>query len=177
MGVFPADRPEADALIFSGGLTARYGQAEKVITKTYHEAHGVPSAEANVAGLRLTRAALTGRLCDLSLPGDDIAVEREQILAEVRDIIGPLIVMPDLPAAIEAALADGRLDIPFPANPIARGLVFPVRDSSGALRYGRFGRLPFRDETLRNMRHIGPEATRLSDAVRDAITYYATLRA
>lgn len=136
MGVFPTDRARADGLIFTGGLTARFAGVEKVITKTYEEAIGIPGAEANIAGLNLTKGALSGKLCDLPLPQDAIAAERAQILAEVRDLIGPLIAAPNLPAAIEAALASGELDIPFPANPVARGLIYPVRDQTGALRYG-----------------------------------------
>lgn len=177
MGVFPWERPEADALIFSGGLTARYGAAEKVIVKTYHEAHGVPTAEANVAGLRLTRAALSERLCALPLPQAAIEAERAQILAEARDILHPLLEAPNLPDAVEAALAEGRLDIPFPANPVAQGLIYPVRDSAGALRYGRTGALPFRAETLRGMRAETERHASLSEAVRDAIAYYADLKA
>ncbi len=178
MGVFPRQRASADGLIFSGGLAAFYGGAHKVICKTYQEAHGVPTAEANVAGLRLTRAALSGRLAWLPLPDAEVAAEREQILAETTEMVEPVLEQADLVEAVVDAFASGRLDIPFPANPVARGQIYPVRDAAGAIRFGMTGNLPFSDRTRRGATRgvAGPDGS-LGDAVREALFHFSTLGA
>lgn len=178
MGVFPLNRASADGLIFSGGLAGYYGGAHKIICKTFQEAIGVPTAEANIAGLRLTRAALSGKLGTLPLPQAAIDEEMTQILAETTELVEPILAQNDLVRAIALALSQGRLDIPFPANGIAHGKVYPVRDNTGAIRYGATGSLPFSAATLRGATSsIGEDFDSLSDAVRDALFYFSSLKA
>lgn len=176
MGVFPAGRDAADALIFAGGVAARLGGASKVITKTWAEAHGVPTAWANAAGLNLTRAAVSGRIPYPAPDAGEVAAETAQILAEARELIGPLAAEPDLSAAVVAAFRDGRLDVPFPASRAARGRVMPVRDAKGAIRFGALGALPFSDATARVSRECAAAILRerpLSAAVRDGLMIFA----
>lgn len=178
MGVFPLNRASADGLIFSGGLTGYYGGAHKIICKTFHEAIGVPTAQSNIAGLRLTRAALSGRLATLPLPEENIEAEQQQIIAETSEIVEPILEQADTTKAIADALATGRLDIPFPANPIAQGKIYPVRDEAGAIRYGLCGNLPFSEKTLRGATcAVNERFASFSDAVREALFYFSTLKA
>lgn len=178
MGVFPPNRASADGLIFSGGLAGFYGGAHKIICKTYHEAIGVPTAQSNIAGLRITRAALSGRLATLPLPEAHIVAEREQILAETYELVEPVLAAPDIVGSLVEAFASGRLDIPFPANPVAQGNIYPVRDAAGAIRFGRTGNLPFSERTLRGATCTGGDQhPSLSEAVRESLFYFSTLRA
>lgn len=174
MGVFPSDRAAADALIFSGALTAKLGGAQKVVCKTYREAHGIPDAAANVASLRLSRAGVGGKF-DLPLDRAAIDEERSAILRETRELLDPVLSGADTARAAIVAFHAGRLDIPFPANDAARGEIFPLRDRSGALRFGSTGRLPFSDASLRhNTEKLRDLPRQLqSTLVRDAIHYFS----
>ncbi|MEZ5647930.1 MAG: methylaspartate mutase [Alphaproteobacteria bacterium] len=148
MGAFPADHIDANALIIYGTITARLGGATKIINKTHQEALGVPSVEANIAGISLTKAA-TSWIIGL-LPLDMNAVEEEQywIEREVAELIEPILGASDMIKAIVLAFADGRLDVPFSASIHARSDILPVRDTKGAIRFQRSGQLPFSEAVL-----------------------------
>ncbi|MDO0914714.1 methylaspartate mutase [Streptomyces sp. DT2A-34] len=143
MGVFPRQRGNAEDLILYGALVARLGGASKLITKTYQEAYGIPDTGANVAGLRLADRANSPLLGFLTVDEASIADEREWILAEVADLVEPLIERADLIEAVAEAFDRGRLDIPFSASRHARSDIIPRRDAEGAIRYLSAGSLPF----------------------------------
>ncbi|WP_308122047.1 methylaspartate mutase [Streptomyces sp. TRM70350] len=152
MGVFPRERDNAEDLILYGALVARLGGASKLLTKTYQEAYGIPDAEANAAGIRLARRANSPLLGFVAPDEERTAQELEWILAEVAEIVEPVLERPDTKAAVVEAFADGRLDIPFSASRHARSEVIPRRDASGAIRYLSAGRLPLSERTLRRHR-------------------------
>ena len=58
MGAWPQDDAQAATLVSYGGTLAAIGGAVSVTTKSTHEAHGIPTPEANVEGLRITRMAI-----------------------------------------------------------------------------------------------------------------------
>ena len=64
MGGFPADEAKAFGVISLGSTIAALSKATKVIVKTPHEAIGIPTKEANAAGLRCTKPVLVGREAD-----------------------------------------------------------------------------------------------------------------
>lgn len=149
MGVFPREREHADDLIFYGALVARLGGASKLITKTNQEAFGIPDAAANVAGLRTAKLANSPLLDFVAVPSDEVAAELEWLLAEVAEIVDPVLAQPDLPTAIAAGFDGGSLDIPFSASRYARSEVVPRRDHSGAIRYLSCGGLPLSEGSRR----------------------------
>jgi len=55
MGAWPHDDAQAATLVSYGGTLAAIGGATSVTTKSTHEAHGIPTPEANAEGLRITR--------------------------------------------------------------------------------------------------------------------------
>lgn len=175
MGVFPQDRARADALIFTGGLVARLGNATKVITKTYQEALGRPDSDANSAGVCLTRAAILNRFAFQPVDPSRLAEEEEQILVQVRQIVEPILGAPALQQAIVSAFESGRLDVPFPANSVSHGNVIPARDAAGAIRFARTGALPFSEPVrLAACRGVNDpsENARLSACLRDSVLYF-----
>lgn len=176
MGVFPRRREEADAIIFVGGVLGNLGRATKIITKTYQEALGRPDADANASGVRLTRAGIANPF-KLSVIGNpDLDEEEQQILAEVREIVDPILQATDLAQGICEAFSNGQLDVPFPASRAARGKVVPVRDRSGAIRYASTGALPFSKrvkDNARCLRDFSRETARVADEVRDSIFYFS----
>lgn len=176
MGVFPADQETAECLIFFGGLTARLGGATKTVNKTYSEATGLPTGAINAASIRRTRHAFTFMLDSITVREEDVQIEHDWIVAEVKDIIEPILSKANLTAAIVSGFESGRLDIPFPANLIAKGDVMPVRDRTGAIRFGTTGKLPFSERVLARNRetlaHAG-EPVRLYQKVKESIFYFA----
>lgn len=177
MGAFPGNRVHADALIAYGAISARLGGASKIITKTYQEAYGVPSVEANAAGITLTRMA-TSWILDL-IPVDlaEVAEEQHWIEREVAEIIEPLLAAPDLMRAVVEAFRQGRLDVPFSASVHARADILPVRDTRGAIRVGRWGELPVSEAVRRRNERLcnATEAPRLGglfQKIRSDILYF-----
>jgi len=79
MGGFPPDEARANGVISLGGATAAVAKPDKVITKSAQEFQGVPTKEANAAGLRTTR-----QLIDMMIEQDiDLGgIDDEQRLIE-----------------------------------------------------------------------------------------------
>ncbi|MGE5530240.1 MAG: methylaspartate mutase subunit E [Patescibacteria group bacterium] len=150
MGGFPQDEARAYGVIGWGAVAAALSRATKVIVKTPHEALGVPTAEANAAGLRATRQILS-MLRDQSLPRTEelereagiIRTETRAILARVRDLGGG-----DWAEGAVRAFAAGVLDVPFAPSRCNAGRVMPVRDDAGAVRFLEPGNVPLPAEAL-----------------------------
>lgn len=137
MGGFPQDEPRAFAIISYASITAKLAKATKVIVKTPHEAFGVPTKEANVAGLTATKMAI--RLLEgQSEPNSyEFDVEKMIIKSETRCILDAVFKVGDgdLAKGVIEAFKRGILDVPFAPSKSNLGLMMPVRDNKGAVRY------------------------------------------
>lgn len=148
MGGFPQDEAKAFGVISWGSAAAALSKANKVIVKTPHEAMGVPTKEANAAGLRATKQVIS-MLRDqdfTNIPavlseGEIIRREVDQILDKVFDLGGG-----DVAKGTIAAFEAGVLDIPFAPSKYNAGKLMPARDNDGAVRILEMGNLPFSDE-------------------------------
>lgn len=151
MGVFPNEEMKALALIASGVVAAVAGKATKLINKTFQEAKGIPTKEANAASIRFCReVALYGAELDsFTAPADRLEEERYWLCREVEELLmavynlGPI----DLAEAVAEAFEQGTLDIPFPASRYAQGAVIPARSIDNAIRYLDAGKLSFSSGT------------------------------
>lgn len=148
MGGFPMEEPRAFGVIAWGAATAALAGVNKVIVKTPHEALGVPTAEANIAGLLCTRQVIQmlseQRLPELpQLKEEEAIIEREvgEILNRVFDLGEG-----DLAVGVVRSFQAGVLDVPFAPSRYARGAVIPVRDREGAIRMLHTGNIPFSGE-------------------------------
>jgi methylaspartate mutase epsilon subunit len=178
MGVFPRERAHAEDLILYGALVARYGGATKLITKTYQEAYGIPDTRAIVDGLQLAARANSPLLGGWRLDERRVTEELEWILAEVDELVTPVLESKrgGLYDAIAAAFAAGTLDIPFSASRHARSEVIPARAEDGAIRILSPGSLPL-SRTLRD-RHADGLNSRPADlytALTRDIDYFPRL--
>lgn len=148
MGAFPPSPTQAMAVISLGAMAAVVGRATKVITKSPEEALGVPTAQANAEGVKLTRS-LIDLLADQGLPAHlDFAEEAEVIRAEVRSIMAAVVRLGegDLARGVVRAFEAGVLDVPFSPHRANRGLAMPVRDDRGAVRFLDFGNIPLPED-------------------------------
>ncbi len=147
MGGFPQDEAKSFAVISWGAAAAVLARATKVIVKTPHEAMGVPTKEANAAGLKATKQ-LTSMLKDQSFTnipaviaeGDIISEEMECILKKVEELGKG-----DFVQGTIAAFEAGVLDIPFAPSKFNAGKVMPARDNQGAVRLLDTGNIPLSD--------------------------------
>lgn len=167
MGPFPRDKAKASGLILLGGLVAKLGGATKVVTKTYEEALGIPTVEANIEGIRLTRCALARMFDFIELDESAIAEEMHWIEREVVEMVDPILETRDLHKAVVDAFKAGRLDVPFSPSIFTRGDVIPVRDPQGAIRYLSCAELPFSEPTRRRNREMLRKTAAPQDQFRD----------
>ena len=118
MGGFPQDEAKAYAVICWGSAVVALSKATKVIVKTPQEAIGVPTMEANAAGLRATKQMIT-MLRDQMPDRASLSQEQALIDEETRCIVDKVIEIGEgsIAAGVVRAFQAGFLDIPFaPSN-------------------------------------------------------------
>ena len=147
MGGFPPDEARANGVIGLGGATAAIARPDKVITKSPQEFQGVPTKEANAAGLRTTRQ-LIDMMIEQDVRLDGVERERELIESATRDLIEAVEAAGDGDVAqgTITAFESGALDVPFAPSDSAQGAVLPARDDDGRVRIFEFGDLAVSDE-------------------------------
>jgi methylaspartate mutase epsilon subunit len=150
MQAFPPDEPRAYAVIVLGGIIAALSGATQIITKSTHEAEGIPTKEANAEGVKATRMAVRMMRSNRFPDSKPLGEEKRIIMQEARSILDKALEMGEgdpLWASLRALQA-GVLDIPWAPNEYVAGKVIPVRDASGAVRYLDHAGLPFGSEVL-----------------------------
>ena len=147
MGGFPSNEADAFGVIGWGAATAALGKATKVIVKSPHEAAGVPTAEANAAGLRCTKQ-MVKMLSDQQLGGSRINSEKTIIRSETKCILEKCFELGhgDWCKGAIAGINAGIIDVPFGPAKCNAGLMLPARDNDGAVRILNIGNLPFGDD-------------------------------
>jgi methylaspartate mutase epsilon subunit len=161
MGGFPADEAKAYGVISTGAATAALAGATKVIVKTTHEAIGIPTKEANAQGIKATKMTLNllqGQKMPMS---PELKTEIEVIKAETKCMIDKLyeIGKGDLAIGSVKGFAMGIIDVPFAPSKYNAGKMMPARDNNGAIRYLKFGNVPFTQELMNfNSRKLGERA-------------------
>ncbi|WP_146417300.1 methylaspartate mutase subunit E [Haloarcula hispanica] len=147
MGGFPPDEARANGVISLGGATAAVAQPDKVITKSAQEFQGVPTKEANAAGLRTTRQLIDMMIeQDIDLGGID--EEQALIERETRALMDAIYEAGDGDVAqgVINAFDSGALDVPFAPSDAAKGAVLPARDDDGRVRIFEFADLALPDD-------------------------------
>ena len=145
MGGFPQDEAKAFAVISWGAAAAALSGATKVIVKTPHEALGIPTKEANAAGIRTTKQILNmlrdQKFVETKELDDEIAI----IKAETHCILDKVLELGngDFAVGTVRAFEAGVLDVPFAPSKYALNKMLPARDNYGAVRFYTVGNLPF----------------------------------
>lgn len=148
MGGFPQDEAKAFAVICWGSAVAALSRATKVIVKTPHEAMGVPTKEANAAGLRATKQMIQMLADQRMIEDEALKAEVAIIKGETRCLIEKTLELGDGDLAIGTvrAFEAGVIDIPFAPSRFNAGKLMPARDNDGAVRLLDTGRLPLTEE-------------------------------
>ena len=150
MGGFPADEAKAFAVICWGSAVAALANATKVIVKTPHEAMGVPTKEANAAGLRATKQVIM-MLGDQALADGERLEQEMAIIQEETDCILERTLElgdGDITLGTVRAFEAGVIDVPFAPSRYNAGKIMPARDSYGAVRLLDAGKLPFNEKLI-----------------------------
>ena len=150
MGGFPEDEARAFGVISLGSTAAALSGATKVIVKTPHEAVGIPTKEANAAGIRATKMILN-MLEGQRLPDSKaLQAEIEIIKAETKCILDKVFELGngDLAVGTVKAFEQGVLDIPFAPSKYNAGKILPARDNEGCVRYLMTGNIPLSKDLL-----------------------------
>ncbi len=144
MGGFPADEAKAFGVIATGSLIAALSKATKVIVKSPHEALGIPTMEANAAGLRCTKQVVN-MMADQVFQNDNLEQEKEIIRQETRCIVDKCFELGggDIAVGVCRGVEAGVLDVPFAPCRANAGRMLPCRDNDGAVRILNMGDLPF----------------------------------
>jgi methylaspartate mutase epsilon subunit len=147
MGGFPPDEARANGVIGLGGMTAAVAQPDKVITKSPQEFQGVPTKEANAAGLRTTRQ-LINMVIEQNVVLDGVDTELNLIQKASRELIEDVLALGDGDVAQGTleAFDSGAMDVPFSPSDSARGDVLPARDDDGRIRIFEFADLAVSDD-------------------------------
>lgn len=145
MGGFPPDESKAFGVISWGAAVAALSHATKVIVKTPHEALGVPTKEANAAGLKATKQVVNmlrdQKYSNLKEVQDECAVidEETRLILEKTLEFGK----GDIAAGAVRAFEAGVIDVPFAPSRYNLSKAMPARDNLGAVRFLDCGNMPF----------------------------------
>ena len=148
MGGFPQDESEAMGLIAMSSTVCALSGATKMITKSPQESVGVPTKEANGAGIKASKL-VTRLLCDQKFPDcQPLRDEMDQIEREVNCLMDAVFKVGegDLAQGVVKAFELGMIDVPFAPSKYNAGLILPARDNDGCIRILEFGKLAFTDE-------------------------------
>ena len=148
MGGFPQDEAKAFGVISWGAAAAALSNATKVIVKTPHEAMGIPTKEANAAGLKATKQTVLMLKDQNMLSDQGVLAECEMIKQETRCLMEKTYELGggDFAVGTVRAFEAGVLDIPFAPSRNNLGKLLPARDNTGAVRLLDCGNLPFSQE-------------------------------
>lgn len=151
MGGFPQDESKSFGVISWGAAAAVLAKATKVIVKTPHEAMGIPTKEANAAGLRASKQ-LTSMLKDQSFVEIPAVIAESNIIKqEMKCILDKVeeLGKGDFALGTVAAFEAGVIDVPFAPSKFNAGKVMPARDNTGAVRLLSVGNIPLSDDLLK----------------------------
>jgi methylaspartate mutase epsilon subunit len=150
MGGFPQDEAKAFAVISWGAATAVLAGADKVITKSPHEALGIPTKEANAQGIKASKQLVTMLKDQVMPPIDELKKEMEIIADETRCIIDKTIELGqgDIAKGTVRAFQAGVIDVPFAPSRLTAGRMMPARDNRGAIRFLDHGDIPFTKDII-----------------------------
>ena len=148
MGGFPQDESKAFGVISWGAAAAAMSCATKVIVKSPHEAMGIPTKEANAAGLKATKQVVSMLQDQQLLSIGDVDAECDIIKEEVRLIIDKTFELGggDIAIGTVRAFEAGVIDVPFAPSMYNAGKILPARDNAGAVRLLECANLPFSKE-------------------------------
>ena len=121
-----------------------------MIVKTPHEASGIPTAEANLQGIKATRQIVSMLADQVFADASRLAAEVNLIKREVRHLVQAVLDLGEgnVAEGTVRAFQAGMLDVPFAPSVHNAGKLMPIRDNEGAIRVLDFARVPMDPEVV-----------------------------
>ncbi len=151
MGAFPHAEEKALSLIMFGSMIGALSNASVIITKSTHEAHGIPTAQNNAQGLRVTRNMID-MLNGEKFDGSEEMIQEEIMLKNAtRAILDKVFEIGDADVAVGTvrAFEAGILDMPFSPSNFNQNLLISHKDMKGAIRISNPGNVPIPEDVMR----------------------------
>ena len=150
MGAFPQDEVKASSLISLGAMIGALSDATLIITKSTHEAYGIPSAKNNAEGVRNTKHIINILKGQKYPWSEEMILEEEMIKAVSRAILDKTLELGDGDAAVGTvrAFEAGVIDVPFSPSNYNKNLLISCKDAGGAIRITDPGNVPVPKEIL-----------------------------
>ena len=147
MAAFPTDMEKSEMLIFESAVTAQLAKSDRMMMKSPVEAIKIPSTKENELGVKISKNGFL-HAGDINYNKEKVSIEKEYIYKEVNVILQSVLKLGngDIAKGAIKAFSKGVLDIPFSPSKYNRGEVICIRDINGAIRYAKFGSLPFNEE-------------------------------
>ncbi|MDC9141502.1 methylaspartate mutase subunit E [Escherichia coli] len=151
MGGFPEDESKAFAIISLG--RSRRGDVwchQSHHQKSARSLGGIPTAAANIQGLKASRQMLNMVNEQKFPPCPAVELEIELIKSEVRAVLNKVFELGngDIARGTVLAFEAGVLDVPFAPAACNAGKILPVRDNTGAIRVLEAGAVPLPKDIL-----------------------------
>lgn len=151
MGAFPKDEEKALSLIMFGSMIGALSNASVIITKSTHEAHGIPTAQNNAQGCRVTRNIIDMLNKEKFDGSKDMNQEEIMLKNATRAILDSVFEIGDGDVAVGAvrAFEAGILDMPFSPSNYNQNLLLSHKDMKGAIRISNPGNVPVPEDVMR----------------------------
>lgn len=161
-GGFPEDESRGYSIIALGAMVASLANATKVVVRTPLQTNNFPDQESYIKGLKATdhMLKLTKNQGEL-YSNERLEEESEIIKGSVRSILDVILSFDaeNMAYKVTKAFEDGVLDLPFSSFGDNLGLVMPVRDDKGAVRFFDSGKLPLPEKIKKyNRDHVNKRA-------------------
>ena len=129
-------------------VVAALSKATKMINKTPLESIGIPTKEANAAGIKASKLVANMLQDQKYEENPKLDAETAQIKKEVNCLLDSVYRLGDGDLAIGTvkAFEQGVLDIPFAPSKFNAGKMLPARDNEGCIRILDFGNLGLTDD-------------------------------
>ena len=150
MGAFPQDGARASSLISLGAVIGALSDATLIITKSTHEAYGIPTGENNAEGVRNTKHIINMLKGQRYPWSEEMILEEQMIKAVSRAILDKTLELGDGDAAVGTvrAFEAGVIDVPFSPSNYNKNLLISCKDGEGAIRMSDPGNVPVPKEVL-----------------------------
>lgn len=170
LGPWPREQSSAAAVSALNSTITILGGIDWFPVKSVAEAIGIPPKEANATAVRIAKKLIKTLGKQRLEEGPVFKLEYEMMRLEAEAIIKKVLELGNGDAAVGEikAIESGVIDIPFSPCRKIKGMVYPLRDSTGAIRYLKHGNIPLPKKVIDY--HKENLARRVSDEKKSVVS-------
>jgi methylaspartate mutase epsilon subunit len=144
MGAFPYEKEKAIKLIKNSSIIAKQSQVDKIITKTFDEAFGIPSVKNNSKCVKIVKKELQKNIILERFKKKNLTIEKEKLKTQVEFLLEKIFSIKKLTfwETIYEAVRVGYIDVPYSTHYENANKLLALRDEQGAIRVLKKGNVP-----------------------------------